>query len=185
MKVAVLVLFVLILAACSPATDPRSEDGLPTEVFARPQSTSAQTGTASPPATPQGVPATAVASDPARPPAEPVIVLRRGGGLIGVSDEWLIYADGLVESKDGPPGSVPAGDVADLLNSIVALGFFNLNDDYTANTQCNDCFLYEISVTAGGQTKTVTTIDSVPEGPRALTRVIDQINQLLDSAQDS
>jgi hypothetical protein len=48
---------------------------------------------------------------------------------------------------------------------------------------CCDRYLYEITVTLGGQSKTVRTIDAAPAAPAELTQLIDTLNRLVAPAR--
>jgi hypothetical protein len=111
--------------------------------------------------------------------AGPVIVFKRGGGLTGESQEWLIYADGTVQSADGTQRAVAPAEVSALLAGLEGLGFFEMQDAYGVDSQCADCFRYEITVTHDGQKKTVTTIDAAGDAPAELGQVLDQIQKVI------
>jgi hypothetical protein len=110
---------------------------------------------------------------------EPVIVFKRGGGLAGRSDEWLIYADGTVQAADGTRKTVAPEEVAALLAGLEARGFFELQAAYGRDSQCADCYQYELTVVHDGQKKTVTTVDSAPDAPPELGLAIQQIQALV------
>ena len=173
------VLLAALLAACAPIEIQVTSDSYP-EAGAQPASDAA-------PTTVVDVAATAVldADDQARQAStEPVIVFKRGGGFAGVSEEWTVYADGRVIPAGGAVHTLPAETVSTLLAGIEALGFFEMNDAYGRGGVCNDCFLYEISVTHAGQTKTVNTRDAAPDAPPELGQVLDKITVLLTSLPD-
>ena len=119
-------------------------------------------------------------------PAGAVIAFQRSGGIIGAMDEWIIFEDGAVQytaRAEAPvtlAGALAADQVAQLTAELDALGFFGLADSYGAAVLCNDCYSYALTVSANGQTKTVTTIDSAPDAPPALLDAIDQVQALLD-----
>jgi hypothetical protein len=112
-------------------------------------------------------------------PAGAVIVFKRSGGIAGVSEEWRIYADGQVASGEAASRPVVASRVASLVSEIERLGFFEMSAAYGRDSQCADCFQYEITVVSGGRTKTVTTVDAARDAPPELQQVIDEINALL------
>jgi hypothetical protein len=128
----------------------------------------------------EGAAAEAAATAPARGEAgEPVIVFRRGGGLAGRSDEWLIYADGTVQAADGTAQAVAPEAVSALLTGLEALGFFEMEAAYGRDSQCADCYQYEITVVHNGQKKTVATLDAAADAPAVLGQMIAQIQQLI------
>lgn len=161
----------LLLAACAPG-DPLAESTAPAQVggdAASGQVTQQEPGGA--------------AVDETAPPrgeaGEPVIVFRRGGGLAGRSDEWMIYADGTVVSAEGSRQAVAPAEVEALLAGLDGLGFFEMQEAYGQESQCADCYRYEITAVHNGQKKTVTTIDAASDAPPELAQVIDQIQKVL------
>ena len=143
----------LILAACAPVT-------LPSPIV-----TSSPTPLASPPA-PQGI----------------SIVYHRSGGIAGADDTWKISVDGTVTHQGQMPGTpeqLSPAQMAELTAAIRAANFMSLEDSYVPQNTCCDRYMYEITVTLGGQSKTVSTIDASPTAPAELNQLIDTLNQLL------
>ena len=146
------------LAACTPASLPSPAD--------------AQTG----PDTedPRGTKQPGGGAD-----SDAVIILRRSGGLAGVSDEWTIYADGRIVAGDQTEQQVTPDQVSLLLAGIEALGFFDLEDSYGRGSTCNDCFTYELTVRSGEQVKTVTAVDGAADTPAELLQIVQMITGLV------
>jgi hypothetical protein len=111
--------------------------------------------------------------------SEPVIVFKRGGGLAGRSDEWMIFADGTVQAADGTRRAVAPAEVPALLMGLESLGFFEMQAAYGQDSACADCYQYEITVAHDGQKKTVITIDAAADAPPALGQVIEQIQKVI------
>jgi len=95
---------------------------------------------------------------PAKPPlseGNALIVFRRSGGLMGVSESWVIYEDGHVTYQEEIEGESAAGEIeaqelAGLLALIEEAGFFSFSDSYMPQNICCDRFSYEITVFKDG-----------------------------------
>ena len=114
------------------------------------------------------------------------ITYHRSGGIAGTDDTWIISADGTVShqgSTMGAPAQLTAAQMAELTTAIRAANFMSLEDSYVPENTCCDRYLYEITVTVNGQSKTVQTIDASPTAPAELTQLVDTLNQLVTSAK--
>jgi len=89
------------------------------------------------------------------------------GGLEGLDQTWIIEADGTVLGPDGYLGQLDADARARLEAAITGADFFELDDEYLPDDICCDRFLYEVTITRGGQTHTVTTLDAA-DAPESL-----------------
>ena len=110
------------------------------------------------------------------------ISYHRSGGFAGTDDTWTISADGAVSHQGQTPGTpeqLTAAQMAELTAAIRAANFMSLEDSYVPKDSCCDRYLYEITVTIGGHSKTVRTIDASPTAPAELTRLIDTLNRLV------
>jgi len=106
----------------------------------------------------------------------------RSGGFSGADDTWTIAADGTVSHQGRTPGTpeqLTAAQMAELAAAIRAADFMSLEDSYVPKDTCCDRYLYEITVTIGGQSKTVRTIDASPTAPAGLTSLVDTLNRLV------
>lgn len=164
--------------------------------FTQPAPAGTVEGRAEPGATPTSTPlptgqALSTADLPATPAAqgdqEAAIVFTRGGGPMDTHAQWTIYADGTIALADGPEaaarevGQVTAAQVAALVTRLDSLGFFEMQPAYGANDNCADCILYSVTVTHGGETKTVTTPDAASDAPPELGQALELITTLIDS----
>ena len=155
----------LVLAACAPAV-------LPTPI-----------------ATPGLSPLVSPLVSPLEPPIGPPgisLIYHRSGGLAGTDDTWKISSDGTVAHQGqtaGTPQQLTTVQMAELLAAIRAANFMSLEDSYVPQNTCCDRYMYEITVTLGGQSKTVSTIDASPTAPNELTQLIDTLNRLLVPAR--
>ncbi len=176
-RILALVLLAAILTACVPVGP-----GLPpTSVLATP-APAAPTDTPIPRllATAAAATATPAASGKGQA-AGPVLVVRRTGGLAGVSEEWTIYEDGRVTLPKGSQQQAGVEQVSQLLAQITASGFFGLGDLMSGPSKCRDCFNYELTVTKDGQTKTVKVQPESADVPKELLKAIESIDAFLNA----
>jgi hypothetical protein len=106
----------------------------------------------------------------------------RSGGFSGTDDTWTIAADGSVLHQGQTPGTpeqLAAAQTAELAAAIRAADFMSLEDSYVPQDTCCDRYLHEITVTIGGHSKTVRTIDASPTAPAGLTSLVDTLNRLV------
>ncbi len=206
-----LILVILgFLAACGPATsseivepEPQASSPATTQLIALPTEKVTTEAKNSPVATPTGEQEEIAQSSPlATPsPAHPLgeeaenetgkanipddaaIVFHRSGGIAGVDEQWTVYRDGRVVANDGRAWQITAEQVEQLLADIEALGFFQLDNDFTPFDTCCDRFTYSLTVHNDDMVKTVTTIDDAANTPDALWNVLERVNSLLVSLQ--
>ncbi len=148
---------VLVLGACAPTSLPP------------PIASPSPLSTASPPA---GQPA----------PQDISITYHRSGGLTGTDDTWTISADGTVSHQgqtSANPEQLTPAQMGELAAAVRAANFMSLEDSYVPTDTCCDRYQYEITVTIGGQSKTVQTIDASPTAPAELTSLVDTLNRLV------
>ena len=113
---------------------------------------------------------------------EITISYHRSGGFSGTDDTWTLSADGTVSHQgqtSGTPEQLTAAQMAELAAAIRAADFMSLEDSYVPKDTCCDRYLYEITVTIGGHSKTVRTIDASPTAPAGLTSLVDTLNRLV------
>jgi hypothetical protein len=110
------------------------------------------------------------------------ISYHRSGGFAGTDDTWTVSADGAVSHQGetpGTPGQLTVAQMAELTAAIHAANFMSLEDSYVPKDTCCDRYLYEITVTIDGHSKTIRTIDASPTAPAELTRLVDTLNRLV------
>ncbi len=112
-------------------------------------------------------------------PAEVALVLRRSGGIAGVSEQWTIYTDGSVEAGDGRRWQATPEEVASLVAEIEGLGFFELDSRYVPFDTCCDRFTYELAVRSGERSHAVTALEATPDVPEALWEALDAVQRFL------
>lgn len=166
-RITLLLGLLLFLVGCAPALSEVLPEGSPT---------------------PGGAKGTPVPMKIPLPEGSPLIVFRRSGGLMGVSESWVIYEDGRVVYQEEIKGESAAGEidtqeVAQLLALIEETGFFSFSDSYMPQNICCDRFSYEITLFQDGQSKRVTTMDGA-EAPEGLWTIIGELNKLLAGMSD-
>ena len=110
------------------------------------------------------------------------ITYHRSGGFAGTDDTWTLSADGAVSHQGQPPGTpeqLTAAQKAELSAAVRDTNFMSLEDSYVPQDTCCDRYLYEITVTIDGHSKTVRTADASPTAPAELTRLVDTLNRLV------
>lgn len=112
-----------------------------------------------------------------------VIVYERNGGLSCIDDLFGLYSDGRIVSNDGHAPSqtrqVDSSAVATLVTKIVDLGFFTDNFYTTYHTPCVACSQYSVTVSLGGQIKTVGAVDGGTDGPAEYWQLTGYLSELL------
>jgi hypothetical protein len=160
------------LAACAPAT--AQVPPVPTAPAATP--TVEPTATESAPA-PMATP-----TSPAAPAHTLLIQYHRSGGIAGLDETWLFYADGVVDHAgrgQGRATQLSASQLAALMAVVRSPEVAALKESYVPANTCCDRFLHEITLTLDGQTKSVRTLDAAPDQPPALTSLLEAINNAL------
>ena len=114
-----------------------------------------------------------------------VLVYKRSGGFAGLDEEFTIYANGRITSKDGREWWVEPEQVDLLLAELEQMGFFDLQPSYLPKNPCCDLFFYELSVYSGDQVWTVHTVDGAPGAPDSLWEMLDLVQMFLNQAMAS
>lgn len=104
-----------------------------------------------------------------------VIVVEKTGGIAGVHMKWMIFADGRIIPSDAAHREPDAKLVENLLVRLQKLGFYDLQTDYSSASKCNDCFIYTITVSNAGITKSVTGVDGDAGTPLAFMQALDAV----------
>lgn len=158
----------LVLAACSPAGQPPATSqptDEPTEISATPVLTASNT-------------VTPVAEPSPTLPAGAVIVLSQSGGLAGVMNTWMIYADGQVVYNDSQQLTVEPAVVEEALRLLDEANFFTLNMTKPSDVCC-DFFTFTLTAQAeDGRMNSIT----ISEGDAQMTDSLRQaIQHILDA----
>jgi len=126
----------------------------------------------------QATPTAGAVSQPTPDQGAPVIVMERSGGIAGIHNKWTIYANGQVVMAGQVVRTLTADQVNSTLADIQKLGFFELQADYSKNSNCMDCFLDNVTINSGGNSKTVTAVEGDTRTPAEFLKVIEAINKL-------
>ena len=111
-----------------------------------------------------------------------VLVYKRSGGFAGLDEEFTIFLDGRISTKDGREVRVDPEEIDVLVRGLEKLGVFELVLDYMPKDTCCDRFFYELSVNSGDHSITIRTIDSAPNAPDQLWAVLKLVENFLDQA---
>lgn len=109
---------------------------------------------------------------------KPVLTFEQRGGLMGIGPGervWQFHADGYVEVSDGRSWEMESTQIESLIDQVLAADFLSLDEDYVPEDTCCDRMTYVITLHAGGETHTVTTLDGA-EMPQNLVDVLDALN---------
>ena len=173
-KIALVVglVFIFTLTACGT-----SSDG--TEINPSPTISEASPITATPTIQP-------TESSPDEPqmdmPPGAVIVYRRSGGFAGLYEEWTIYDDGRVTTKDGRQWQTSPEGVSALIDRLETVGFFDIIADPMSMIPCCDRFYYELTVASGERLHTIATYDGAQSTPANLWQAMGAVTDFLDQA---
>lgn len=126
----------------------------------------------------QTTPTAGAVSQPTPDQGMPVIVMERSGGIAGIHNKWTIYASGQVIMAGQVVRTLAADQVNTTMADIQKLGFFEMQADYSKNSNCMDCFLDVVTINSGGNSKTVTAVEGDARTPAEFLKVIEDINKL-------
>jgi hypothetical protein len=113
---------------------------------------------------------------------DPIVVYHRSGGFGGFDETWTIYADGRIDHTGrgaGSTGQLTADRIDSLIAQIRSIDLTSIKDSYVGINTCCDRFIYEITITLDGKTKSIKTIDGAQDEPTALTQLLTTLNDLL------
>ena len=111
-----------------------------------------------------------------------VIAYERNGGANCVDELYGIYPDGRIVADNGlttVEKQLSPDELAQLLTSIEARGWFTDAMYDTWHTPCGQCFGYFLTVYHKGQTKTVMAVDGGTDAPADYWQVVALINKVL------
>jgi hypothetical protein len=110
---------------------------------------------------------------------EQVLVFRQSGGLAGVNDQWVLYADGRIKTSTGQNLQVSPEAVAQLLDEIEKLGFYELESRYVPLNTCCDRFTYEVTIRNGGREHSITVLEATPDVPESVWTILNKVSAFL------
>lgn len=110
---------------------------------------------------------------------EEVVVYSRTGGIAGISEEWRLFEDGRVVDAEGVEYSISAADMADLIDKIEALGFYEWEAGPRRLGSCADCFSYTINANHDGQSNQLNFVDGQADVPEGIWIILESLQALL------
>ena len=152
----------------------------------------AQPTATTPPAEATPTAAAAGATPTSSAPAETTIVFETSGGIAGMMKRMDIDPTGqasLTDPRMGRPGVATPLDVGrynELLTLIEKADFFNLQDEYNSGNVADD-FIYTVTVTQDGRTKSVVVYDVGGRdlAPQPLLDLVDRLKEIQDMLEKS
>jgi hypothetical protein len=117
----------------------------------------------------------------AKLPAGLLIAYHLNGGLAGLDETWMIFADGRITNSDQLAGQVEPEAAAGLAAAIQALGFFDLQSSYLPANTCCDRFGYEITLIVDGRAHQVSALEAEPGVPEAFWQAVKLIKDFLSA----
>ena len=118
---------------------------------------------------------------PADLPAGLLIAYHLSGGLAGVDETWMIFADGRITNPGQLAGQVEPEAAAGLAAAIQALGFFEMQSSYLPANTCCDRFSYEITLIMDGRAHRVSALEAEPGAPEAFWQAVRLIKDFLSA----
>lgn len=106
---------------------------------------------------------------------EMVIVYELIGGIRGVSETWTIFSNGDIMAPGNNEKAVDQAEVEALIEQIVELGFYEMDEGYGMFSPCRDCFNVTITVKDEGRVKTVSMVEGAGDVPDELKQIAQQI----------
>lgn len=112
-------------------------------------------------------------------PEGAVISYQRIGGIAGLDETWLIYADGRIVDPQGREQRVEPEQVQRLLENLNATGFFALDPAYQPENPCCDRFTYILTVRYQTGANRMTAVDGVESVPPQLWTCLEKVYAFL------
>jgi hypothetical protein len=100
------------------------------------------------------------------------------GGFAPIDETWILGADGTVLGPDDYLSRLTDDERRSLEAAINAARFFELDAEYLPDDECCDRRLYELTLTRGGVTHTVTTLDGAA-APESLFLLIQTLLEVV------
>jgi simple sugar transport system permease protein len=111
-----------------------------------------------------------------------ILAYERNGGPNCIDELYAVYPDGRIVGDNGTDiieKQVTPEDVDTLLSDIIARQWFT-NEIYdTYHNPCGSCYVYYITVSSGGQQKTVKAVDGGTDAPADYWQVVSEINGVI------
>ena len=116
------------------------------------------------------------------PPAAPsgyVMRFERTGGYAGVYDQFWIYPDGRVINDSGKTAKLPPGTISEWVNKISPAASSGATPTIPAQSLCQDCFVYRITIYDKKGTRALSLADPLKDNPKTTTTDLEQIRDQL------
>ena len=120
-----------------------------------------------------------------RPLLEEAVEYTRNGGFAGISERWRFFANGRIIDAQGVEYMVSETDMADLLDEIEALGFFDWEVGPRRLGSCADCFTYTINAYRNGRSNQISFVDGQADVPVGIWTILDRIQAVLGTITES
>lgn len=109
-----------------------------------------------------------------------VIIFKRSGGFAGLDDFFSIAKDGRVVAADGRTWQADPDEVEILVQDLLSLGFFDLQESYKPADPCCDHIFVELGLDTGERTHTVSAVAGDPGVPDQFTQMLALVQQFVD-----
>ena len=111
-----------------------------------------------------------------------LLAYERNGGPNCIDELYAVYPDGRIVGDNGSDKikkQVTPVEVDHLLSSIIARQWFT-NEIYdTYHNPCGSCYVYHLTISYGGQQKTVKAVDGGTDAPANYWQVVSEINGVI------
>ena len=109
-----------------------------------------------------------------------VIEYQRSGGYAGVDERYSIDANGLISSNKNRQGQTDRKDLDYLMLQVRTQGFYELASKYIPKNACCDGFSYQLKITDGTHTHTVSAVGGDPRAPEQLWDILKLVQQFIE-----
>ncbi len=177
----ILIILIMILTACSPATIPapvspvsaaRSIIVSPAPVI-RPTSLPAEDGPNLMEEKMTAPPSLQPADDSSTAKTAPVFTLTHLPPESGAAETWSLFADGRLITPTGEKQNLTAAQTAQFLTGLEDLTFFSLSPQYRCDSSCNQSgHTYIISARWRGQKNRIKLVNGIPRNPAEIQKIM-------------
>lgn len=111
-----------------------------------------------------------------------VIIYEREGGFAGMSQEWVIHPDGLIDGPGDQQLVVPPEEVQELMQTGVESDIESLLPDMATPDACCDQFTYTLTFVAGDQEWSLVMTDTSEQSP-GVSELFSMTEELIADAE--
>ena len=108
-----------------------------------------------------------------------VFIYKRELGMVGLSEEWIIYVDGTAIEADGEKQKVDPQQVQMILEMSRDLSSQNF---YVSIDHCCDLMIHTVTIYSDGETKRIVTDDGI-QPPEDVRAVVDELGRLIAASR--